>query len=148
MFFGFGREVGDTYRYNFVLFDIPLWTLDSIHRYNFWQWIFSMGNLIAFIPFGFLYPLAQKKSSYLEFLLAFLLFIITMETLQLVTKLGIFDIEDILINTVGATIGYVTYKVCWRKGILINILSSIVIASALVIVVNELAVLANRYVFY
>lgn len=35
-----------------------------------------------------------------------------METFQLVAKVGSFDVDDLLLNTVGGAAGYVLYVIC------------------------------------
>ena len=39
------------------------------------------------------------------------------ETLQLVLHLGVFDVADIMHNTIGALIGYWVYWLIIRKGL-------------------------------
>ena len=34
-----------------------------------------------------------------------------METIQLVTRVGIFDVDDLILNTLGAGIGYLLFAV-------------------------------------
>ena len=44
-----------------------------------------------------------------------------METIQLVFKVGSFDVDDMTLNTLGAALGYICYRVVqrlrieWRK---------------------------------
>ena len=63
-------------------------------------------NLILFIPIG--YWLKHLKIS--SVLLLSLLLITSIELLQFVSHRGIFDVVDILINTIGIMIGYVIFK--------------------------------------
>ena len=46
---------------------------------------------------------------------AFLL-VCGIELFQLFTAFGAFDVDDILLNCVGAMIGYNIFAVCWIKG--------------------------------
>ncbi|MDF1510405.1 VanZ family protein [Robertmurraya sp. DFI.2.37] len=116
MFFGFGRpqlaEIRE-YRYSLLPLRIPLWLPKSFSIDTFKLWVFALGNLIAFIPFGVLVPMVFKKqlNTYFKFIGLFLLFILVMETMQMVTYLGSFDAEDIMINMIGASIGFYSYKV-------------------------------------
>jgi glycopeptide antibiotics resistance protein len=74
-----------------------------------------LGNVLAFAPFGFLLPQLNKR--YRRFLLvAFLsmLFSLAVETTQLVLRVGIFDVDDILMNTIGGMLGYISYVICNR----------------------------------
>ena len=63
-------------------------------------------NLILFIPIG--YWLKHLKIS--SVLLLSLLLITSIELLQFVSHRGIFDVVDILINTIGIMIGYIIFK--------------------------------------
>ena len=70
-----------------------------------------VGNIIAFIPWGFCLPILFKKfKSLVGTLKGALLFVIAIEVTQLITTLGSFDIDDIILNTLGAIIGYLIYK--------------------------------------
>ena len=37
------------------------------------------------------------------------LFSLCIETLQLITKVGVFDVDDLMMNTVGGLIGWIIY---------------------------------------
>ena len=63
-------------------------------------------NLILFIPIG--YWLKHLKIS--SVLLISLLLITSIELLQFVSHRGVFDVVDILINTIGIMIGYIIFK--------------------------------------
>lgn len=111
MFFGFGRqhriETSFTeYRYSITPTSIPLWLPKKLS----FLWLFSLGNLIAFVPFGILIPMIFDIK-YPKFIFTFLLLILLSEVLQMVTYRGSFDIEDIIVNSIGATIGFISYKV-------------------------------------
>lgn len=70
------------------------------------------GNIIAFMPFGFLVPYINEK--YRRFwTMAILSFFFsqTIEVVQLITKVGCFDVDDIFLNTIGGIIGYICYKI-------------------------------------
>lgn len=68
------------------------------------------GNVFAFAPYGFLLPLLNNR--YRKFyIIAFLsiLFSLLVETSQLILKVGVFDVDDILMNSVGGIIGYLSF---------------------------------------
>ena len=72
-----------------------------------------LGNIVAFAPFGFMLPLLSKgfrKFFYVSFLS--LLFSLSVELIQLFFKVGIFDVDDIFLNTVGGILGYVFFTIC------------------------------------
>ena len=37
------------------------------------------------------------------------------EIIQLVTKIGSFDVDDLFLNTIGGVLGYFVYKIMVRK---------------------------------
>ena len=66
-----------------------------------------LGNIIPFIPFGFLLPIAYKKfSSTINVFCVGLASILLIELFQFFTKLGSFDVDDIILNMVGIVCGY------------------------------------------
>lgn len=73
-----------------------------------WALLNIAGNILAFIPFGFLLPLAYPKSGELVriFIIAFLS-VLSIELFQLITMLGIFDVDDIILNVPSILLGYV-----------------------------------------
>lgn len=71
---------------------------------------FVVENVLLFVPYGFLAPAAFGR--YRHFLRCLALGAITslcIETMQLITGRGIFQIDDILTNTLGAVIGFALY---------------------------------------
>lgn len=64
-------------------------------------------NILMFIPLGFVMPLLFKKCEkfYITYFLG-LCMTISIEVLQLISKRGIFEIDDIINNTLGCMIGY------------------------------------------
>ncbi|MFL5808561.1 MAG: VanZ family protein [Flavisolibacter sp.] len=64
------------------------------------------GNIAVFIPFGILFPLAFPRfNAFGKTILAAFLTSLFLECLQLVFALGIFDVDDLLLNTIGAIFG-------------------------------------------
>ena len=37
---------------------------------------------------------------------------LTVEVIQLITKVGCFDVDDMILNTLGAALGYVLFRIC------------------------------------
>lgn len=69
-----------------------------------------LGNLLIFAPLGFLLPLIRmKKTGPFRVLFYAALLSLGIELLQLVTKVGVFDVDDLILNTGGSLIGYVVY---------------------------------------
>ena len=64
-------------------------------------------NILLFIPLGFLFPFwSEKLNKFLIALSMGLLFSVSVETLQYVMKIGVFECDDILNNTLGVVLGY------------------------------------------
>ncbi len=81
-----------------------------------WQFLrLFLGNIGWFVPFGFLLPM-MKKSTFLKVTLGGFGFSLLIEIMQLVFKKGFFEVDDLILNTAGAMIGYAAYKaMMWCK---------------------------------
>jgi glycopeptide antibiotics resistance protein len=73
------------------------------------------GNIIGFMPFGFILPLLAKKFQKLGIVtLATFCLSLTFELLQLIFEFGSFDVDDLILNTGGGILGYMPIKlVIW-----------------------------------
>ena len=100
------------YHYNLELFrEIRrFWT----YRENLGLLAFAnlAGNVLIFVPFGFFMPMASRSWNRSFFLTVFYSFGISffVEVFQLLTKVGSFDVDDLLLNTTGGTVRI--YTVC------------------------------------
>lgn len=75
----------------------------------------SVGNILIYIPLGVLLPCINPKFIKLsKFLFCITIIIVIIEFLQLFLMLGICDIDDILLNILGCTLGYFIYKAVSR----------------------------------
>lgn len=80
------------------------------------------GNLIVFMPLAFFLPLLFKKQEkYLNFLITTLIIIVSIELCQLVTHSGSFDIDDVILNVLGASIMFGILKLKSINNLLKNI---------------------------
>ena len=69
-----------------------------------------IGNLCLFIPLSFLLILKDNKyKNILRQTVIILPSILMTEILQMITNVGVFDIDDIMLNTVGGMIGFYIY---------------------------------------
>lgn len=71
-----------------------------------------VGNVVAFMPFGMLIRWGRNKKT--GFFAAFcysLIFTVLIETIQYITYSGVFDIDDIIMNTIGGLLGYMIYRI-------------------------------------
>lgn len=66
-----------------------------------------LGNFVLFVPFGFFIPrLFRRYTAFTRFVLLTFVVLLFVETLQAVTLIGCFDVDDILLNLAGAIIGF------------------------------------------
>ena len=64
------------------------------------------------MPFGFFMPMASRYRSCFSAVFYSFGLSLCVETFQLLTKVGSFDVDDLLLNTVGGLAGYVIFAVC------------------------------------
>lgn len=71
-----------------------------------------IGNVLLFVPFGYMMPsLFQKSKKLIVFLMQLLLLVLVLELIQLYTNFGVFDVDDILLNCIGGSLGFIFYKI-------------------------------------
>lgn len=69
------------------------------------------GNIIAFMPLGFLVPsIAKSCRSIRKVLFLSIGTSISIELIQLILRVGSTDIDDVILNTFGGLIGYLIFK--------------------------------------
>ena len=105
MFLGFGREQHEA---NIVRLLPFVSTILFVQNTTSWESIIInlLGNIIMFIPFGFLGWLNAKYFSFKKLIVDFLSVLIIVEALQYLTRLGVFDIDDLALNSLGVWIGF------------------------------------------
>ncbi|MCP1102637.1 glycopeptide antibiotics resistance protein [Aequitasia blattaphilus] len=108
----YGRVHTDGYSYNFI----PLKEIKRFWIYRnelgFYATFTNLaGNILIFLPFGFFLPMASRYRSFLITLLYSFLLSLCIETLQLLTMIGSFDVDDLMLNTLGGMLGYLIYAV-------------------------------------
>lgn len=82
---------------------------------GYWEyfWINLVGNIVMFIPFGFILPLLYGKMNGFKVLLAALLFSSSIEIMQLLLPRGT-DIDDVWLNCLGALLGWLFFQILKR----------------------------------
>ena len=83
----------------------------EIMRYKFGSKMFIynvLGNILIFVPFGYFISRYVKPKKVFPIIVDAIITSITVETVQL--KIGrSFDIDDVMLNMVGAVLGYFVY---------------------------------------
>jgi glycopeptide antibiotics resistance protein len=70
-----------------------------------------VGNIIGFAPFGFLLPLLSTRFlSFKKVTVATFCLSLSFELLQLTFRFGSFDVDDLILNTLGGMLGYLPIK--------------------------------------
>lgn len=91
---------------NLELFKTIKMYIRYYERLNSFENLF--GNILIFIPYGMLYPLAfEERKKRMLFLPRTLLFIFGIEVFQMISAFGKFDVDDILLNCMGTVIGMI-----------------------------------------
>ena len=75
-----------------------------------------LGNIFLFVPAGWLLPkIFVKQQRFFPFFFTCFGLILAVETLQLFTLLGSFDIDDLILNLGGMILGWLFYMLFRRK---------------------------------
>lgn len=110
----YGRDIVTSYyRYNLV----PFKEITRFYIYRnvvgFRAFLTNLfGNVLAFMPFGFFMPILRPKLRkwYCMMGMTFLLSL-TIEITQLLTRVGSFDVDDLILNTAGGIAGYLLFYI-------------------------------------
>lgn len=103
------REAG-AWNYNLILFR----SIKSqfFHFDSMWAMKNLVANIVAFIPLGFLIPIVFiSNAKFYRTVLICLISILLIESMQFITMLGSFDVDDILLNLIGCILGYFCYVI-------------------------------------
>ena len=125
-FLFFSEEMGRTYvereyHYNLIPFReiVRFYTYREIVGFKAYA-LNLFGNIIAFIPFGFMVPILNWRCRQMEKVACISFYLsITIECIQFISRVGAFDVDDLILNTLGGILGYCVLCVanqirrCW-----------------------------------
>lgn len=98
-------------RVNLIPFRTVLEYLNSFSIPFHTKIINLLGNTLAFAPFGFFaHVILNKKPSLLKFTLLMISASLLIEVIQLIFLVGSCDIDDIILNVLGAVFSYLIFK--------------------------------------
>lgn len=98
-------------RVNLIPFRTVLEYLNSFSIPFHTKIINLLGNTLAFAPFGFFaHVILNKKPSLLKFTLLMVSASLLIEVIQLIFLVGSCDIDDIILNVLGAVFSYLIFK--------------------------------------
>jgi glycopeptide antibiotics resistance protein len=112
VFIGPYRSYSGIRRYNII----PLKTISDffINRSNYSVetiFINLFANIITFIPLGFFLPwLFKNINSIKKLLIHCVSIILIIEVMQFVLNVGVMDVDDLILNTIGSVIGFIFYR--------------------------------------
>jgi len=93
-----------------ALVKIVAWN-DNGLRIQKWAYRGILLNILLFVPFGYLLPQSTVRANSLWKIMVFgFSFSLVIESAQLITRLGMFDIDDLINNTIGAVLGWICFK--------------------------------------
>lgn len=113
------NQAGREYHYNLRPFK-------EIHRYIVYFRVIGpytvflnlAGNILAFVPFGLFFPLLSRRNrGFWRVALISFEVSLMVEIIQLVTRVGSCDVDDIILNTLGGMLGHLCFKILflWNK---------------------------------
>jgi glycopeptide antibiotics resistance protein len=74
------------------------------------QWSIALinlvGNIALFVPIGFIVPFVYRRTTWRNSLALAVAFSLVIEGMQAVLRLGIFDVDDVMLNSFGVTVGH------------------------------------------
>lgn len=112
---GFGHRLSEhrDYRYNLIPFQ-------EIRRFWVYREIVGRkaaflnigGNILGFCPFGFMLPILSRRYRRMRKTVRMGFFLsLFVECMQLILHVGSFDVDDIILNTLGTLIGFLCFGV-------------------------------------
>ena len=102
-----GRYSHKEYDYQIHIFYSYRFLLEQFDSQSIRQFVI---NLVMLVPVGFLLStIIKMKDKYAIVLVLCLLFTLFIESMQLLTKCGSFEVDDIISNMVGSVIGILIY---------------------------------------
>lgn len=105
----FGRMESEEGRVRLDLF----WTIQTAWvKHSGLHWYYIIGNILLFLPLGFLLPLASRHiNTVAAVTLSGAVLSLLIELLQLLTATGLCELDDLFHNTLGTFTGYQLFMI-------------------------------------
>jgi len=108
----YGRSgVMENYHYNLMPFKEIKRFWEYREQLGLWAVVNLAGNVLIFVPFGFFKTMASRNRRFWETIMDGFLLSLLVEVFQLLSKVGRFDVDDLILNTFGVMIGYLTFLI-------------------------------------
>ena len=110
----YGRTgISEEYRCNLELFrEIKRFIIYREQLGAFAVFANLAGNILIFVPYGFFISVASRERGFFKTLFFSMGLSLCVEIIQLFTRVGSFDVDDILLNTIGGVLGYIIFLIC------------------------------------
>lgn len=93
---------------------VPFWSIEAIRDGSVETLYEKIYNVIFFMPYGFLLGLHKREKSLRSSVVAGILTSMVIELLQLITRTGTCETDDVICNTLGCVFGTIV-AVCARR---------------------------------
>ena len=110
----YGRTVRyEEMQYNLIPFEEINRYIQNWRSFTIEQFMANIaGNICLFIPFGaLLFVWVGRPVSFIEATLSSMFLSIAIEIVQLFSRVGVCDVDDVIMNTVGGMIGFFVYLI-------------------------------------
>lgn len=74
-----------------------------------------IGNIFPFMPIGLLAPLVFRSMSWQKALILGVVTGLTCELMEVIFRVGIFDVDDVMLNAFGVVLGYGVFVMFKRR---------------------------------
>jgi glycopeptide antibiotics resistance protein len=113
LFLGPYRSYSVVRRYNIYPFNTIMNYFMNSDKFSFHIiFINLVANIVTFIPLGFFTSLLFKRLNKVITITIFSVLTVTsIEAMQFIFNVGVFDVDDIILNTLGCVIGFTFYKI-------------------------------------
>lgn len=110
----YGRtEPSEGYRYNLVLFKEIMRFIEYREELGVFAVFANLfGNILIFVPYGFFISMASTSRGVFQTLFYSFALSLGVEIFQLFARVGSFDVDDLLLNTLGGVLGYILFLIC------------------------------------
>jgi len=114
MFFGMGRFRNEDHIVRIKPIISTVWFIqETISWFDIIKIV--LGNVVMFISFGFLGWIFPKLNNLKNLIITFVSVIVIVEALQYFSRLGVFDVDDVILNTFGVFLGWQMKRVLETK---------------------------------
>ena len=110
----YGRtEPSEGYRYNLVLFKEIMRFIEYREELGVFAVFANLfGKILIFVPYGFFISMASTSRGFFQTLFYSFALSLGVEIFQLFARVGSFDVDDLLLNTLGGVLGYILFLIC------------------------------------